>query len=29
VMGQEYGLGLLPLTSPGVMKAEFSMVWAT
>ncbi|KAK4034915.1 hypothetical protein C8A01DRAFT_18340 [Parachaetomium inaequale] len=29
VMGQEYGLGLLPLASPGVMKPEFGMVWAT
>jgi hypothetical protein len=27
MVGEEYGLGLMPLTSPGVMKPEFDMVW--
>ncbi|EAQ88990.1 hypothetical protein CHGG_05609 [Chaetomium globosum CBS 148.51] len=27
LVGEEYGLGLMPLTSPGVMKPEFDMVW--
>ncbi|KAK3296239.1 uncharacterized protein B0H64DRAFT_417727 [Chaetomium fimeti] len=27
MMGEEYGLGLMPLTSPGVMKPQFDMVW--
>ncbi|KAH6841100.1 hypothetical protein B0I37DRAFT_393927 [Chaetomium sp. MPI-CAGE-AT-0009] len=27
MIGEEYGLGLMPLTSPGVMKPEFDMVW--
>lgn len=27
VMGDDFGLGLLPLASPGVLKPEFDMAW--